>query len=1272
MPYSIIDRLCFFGRETERESIINKLITHRLTILYGASGVGKSSVLRAGVNHYFRQAAQENVDIKGKPGLGVIVFPPMEGNLKGNISWDDPISGIKKQLKVEMQILGIKEAPSENLSLTDTLKAWIEIIRDDTGRSRLFIILDQFEEYFLFLLQQNSKNKAPLHKFAEEFPKAVNDLELSVNFLIVIREDSLSKIDYFKREIPNLFRNRIEIAPLNRDQAKEAIEKPIYEYNRQTIILDSLYRSRLTVLSGDRNTHKSTLLREGIISSLRQQKSEVFFFDNWHKEQDWLNALKPSLEGQNYPFIILDQFEKYLQERTDKDKEGKVIQALSDAIENSPVNILVAMREQELPKLENLGNSLPSVKYLYLFKDAKGIDRIAEGSKDKPSIEFDIKSDLIEAILADDYIKSKDEKDCFEAPYLQLVMTRLWNEARRSQAVPVRLQKTTYKQLGGAAQIVTDHHYQQIDQLSERETETAARIFYFLVTPSSTQLLALTSQDLTDLANDNRLSDEPNLQKDEVDSLLDKLSRGYARILTPVGGGRYQIFFPGLADAVLRWVESQRQIKYLGQVADNAIKQFESSQLKALLTAMKAGQWLSERLKQDKSLAGNASTEKVIETLQTILQDIREKNEFEAPKKSVSSVNFSPDGQKLAIGAYDGTIQLWDVHEQKLYIIDDKEGSSVYYVCFSPEGTKLAASKGLGTIYLWDLQNYQQNEPPFIKLKGGCSPFYFLSFSGDSQKLAAGAGDGTPYLWDLQSQQQQPLAKGEKQDNPIYCVSLSPNGQMLATSAGAGPVILWKLEEDKKKLKNVTGNYQGVSQLEAGIFSVAFSPKEPMRLAAGSADGTVYLWNLEDVQGKPTIFPRQGEAESIAHIDFTSKGDRLVTVSLKGRVCLWNLQNNQTPQFTTETTNDLLYRVSFSADGKQLAIVQWDGKARLWDLQPRKREQVIKKLPGEKVTHISFNPNREHGQQLAMGFADGKVMLYELDKEDRPSPLPSAHRGAIYGLRFSSDGKQLATASADGTFQVYDLESKVPISFQNIKKSPVYGISFSYDGKQLFTGSGDGMVRLWDLGQRKLVHQFRGHQGPILHLSVSPDGEKLATASVNGTVRLWNLKGNLQDNLKDEKPSVECKGHQRPVYWVSFSQDSEQLATASGGGRVRLWNLEGNELDKARCIHPAPVFCVNFIPDTQELVTACWDGKVRLWSLQGKLLGEFIIDREGVLCVSPSFDGKLLATVSDFWNGKAHLLERLEGGFDKRIKDLLHQGCEWLEDYFAAHPEVRQ
>ena len=204
MTYTEMDRLIFFGRDTDQKTILNNLITWRLTVLYGASGVGKSSLLRAGVAHYLHQKAQANVNLFGKPVSAVIVFPDLspEGKLDQRFSWQNPLVGIKTQLTAEMKKLGIKESPPENISLVETLKKWIEIIGTEEEDGRLFIILDQFEEYFISLSDFGPSSETDKHKlleqFAQEFSDAVNESSLNVNFLLSIRQESLSKIDYFK------------------------------------------------------------------------------------------------------------------------------------------------------------------------------------------------------------------------------------------------------------------------------------------------------------------------------------------------------------------------------------------------------------------------------------------------------------------------------------------------------------------------------------------------------------------------------------------------------------------------------------------------------------------------------------------------------------------------------------------------------------------------------------------------------------------------------------------------------------------------------------------------------------------------------------------------------------------------------------------------------------------------------------------------------------------------------------------------------------------
>jgi len=216
MPYTMEDAPFFFGRETEREIISANLTAYKLTLLYGPSGVEKSSVLRAGVAHHLQQLAQQNLVERGGPEHFGVVFS----------AWrDDPLMGLVNAIRATIaQTLGRSEpdpAPATR-SLVDLLKFWTELHQSD-----LFIILDQFEEYFLYHPYEEGRGT-----FAFEFPAAVNHPYLRAHFLISIRDDALAQLDRFKGRIHNLFDNYYRIRHLTRAGAVAAIEKPIEQYNR--------------------------------------------------------------------------------------------------------------------------------------------------------------------------------------------------------------------------------------------------------------------------------------------------------------------------------------------------------------------------------------------------------------------------------------------------------------------------------------------------------------------------------------------------------------------------------------------------------------------------------------------------------------------------------------------------------------------------------------------------------------------------------------------------------------------------------------------------------------------------------------------------------------------------------------------------------------------------------------------------------------------------------------------------------------------------------
>ena len=176
VPYSEEDAEFFFGREAEREIIIDNLLASRLTLLYGTSGVGKSSVLHAGVAYHLKQLAQQNLSEYGMPELAVVVFS----------SWrDDPRNWLVNRIQ-DAVTQALNSPLPEPVSLSSPLDQILHNLTEHLGGD-LLIIFDQFEEYFLYQPQEDGQGT-----FAADFSRAINRPDLRANFLISIREDALA------------------------------------------------------------------------------------------------------------------------------------------------------------------------------------------------------------------------------------------------------------------------------------------------------------------------------------------------------------------------------------------------------------------------------------------------------------------------------------------------------------------------------------------------------------------------------------------------------------------------------------------------------------------------------------------------------------------------------------------------------------------------------------------------------------------------------------------------------------------------------------------------------------------------------------------------------------------------------------------------------------------------------------------------------------------------------------------------------------------------
>lgn len=1359
-PYTESDRAVFFAREREQETIIRNLITWRLTILYGKSGVGKSSLLRAGVAHYLHQTSQNNVNLFGQPGWAVIVFPnfgqtnkfnqDLDKESKKNIGWQNPLRGIKEQLKAEMESLGVKASPQEDMSLADTLKEWIKTISIEKEGGRLFIILDQFEEYFLarseLKFAPKNEQKKLLIDFDKAFSTIVNDLDLNVNFLISIQEESLSKLDYFRSLIKaDLLKKRLELQPLNQRLASQVIEQPIAEYNRQKMILDSLQKSRMTIIYGGSNTCKSTLLR-----NLRDRMVDCFskdmvqdlekinhlnlpnflFYNLYISDSFSWKEMKEKLRKECQDFVFFDQFEEYLLTRPGKAKG--LLEKLPKLMQEFPnVNFLISLSTQWftdrkqfqwLSKFEVFNDP----KYFYLFKNNQGIECIAEGIVNpddvKPLIKFDIEDQLVEDIL--EGLKLDNEPEFIDTSTLQVVMDYLWQEKITPDYSSYTLKAETFRNFAqdlssnnwqklATKKIIRKYCYENIrkkieqKQLSYDDLTTASRLIYYLITPSGIKF-SQTVQDLIEYGNNSRFLGESELTEEKVRPLLDELSRTDFPILRPVIGDRYEIFRPVLNETIRNWVQVDRHIKHLEQKAKNALQQFDSSQLNALIQGMEIGKKLVEIRDTDKSLFTEllGGVPPIINlALQKILDTIREKYQFKLSDAAISyyGVSFSEDDKKLAYGSLDGKVGVWELETEDYQEIADNLGL-VYCVSLSSDGKKLVTAttnSNDNIVCVWQLED----KKPLGKFEHKEKErVYFVTFSPDGKQIVTASQDGYARLWDAEDDNKKSELAKLPCGNLVYFASFSQDGKRLATVAWGGDkseVCVWDLDAKPKPQKLISFSSRAIARL-------VFNPNGQNLVTTSWLENNACLWDLQRalscLKNNSDVWDLQ-KASSFCTLAFL-RGAKTFSLSLLWLMVLQTV--NKLHQFEHEGP---VYFAQFISHGQQLVTAAGDGKIRRWDLKdPNKVKQLDKLSINKGQTYRASlkiekqdHPKADQLKQLTTVTCDGMAHVWDLEKcsstlegkQLKPislKPGEGANRG-VYRLSFSSDGQQLASACFDGVVRLWhyrqDKWQQKPIKFgvkdSNKPHKTLYCVNFNHEGTLLASASGDGKVCIWDVEQTDKPQKEKDFGQKIVYfVSFSPDGQKLAIASIDGIVRLWNLKEDTIKKFPSCGSSVYCINfspdgkklatasldgivrlwdlqgnllnsyldHVHAVFCVSFSPDGNKLASASQDGTVRLWDLQGNS--KNRCIpHEGAVFWVDFSPDGQQLATASQDGSVRLWDLKGNQIAEFTDhqNNQPIYCAIFSPDNQYLATASN----DAVRLRKLES-FDQ----MLTRGCHWL------------
>jgi WD40 repeat protein len=1042
----------FFGRETLTMHSVDRVTelaidaSSRFLAIIGASGSGKSSLVRAGLAVGLQRT-----------GWKIHIITPTA----------DPL----KMLAANYNSSGTKK-----------------------GQNHM-VLVDQFEETFTLCRDENERSA-----FIERLISIAQDKSAKTTVVIALRADFYSHCAQYPLLRAAVAANQEYIGQMTQEELRRAIEEPAKHggWEFEPGLVELLLNDLGVDGTGQPEPGLLPLLSHALLATWERRCGRTFTHEGYHASGGVRSAIAETAES-----VFTDQLNQAQQDiaRDIFLRLTELGEGTEDTRRRATLNELVH-KSEEAVQLRAVLNTLADARLIILNEDSAEVAHealIREWQRLHEWLSQDREGLLLHRHLSDSVLeweaRGHDAAELYRGA--RLAQTREWasvNEERLNPAerafIAESIEQEQHAALEREAQ--RQRELKAAKELAETQSRAAKQLRRRALFLSGALFLAIALAVLAvffgNQANHNATIAQKNAAVAQQNAVSASTSEKQAQSQQLIATSRE------LAAAAISNIDDDPERSLLLALqaestadtieAENALHRSLLA-TRALLVLHHDAQVWSVTFSPDGKRIATASQDKTgkiwdAKTGQLLLT-------LMGHTDSVNGIVYSPDGKRIATTSDDHTAKVWDAATGEELLTLSGHTDAVSRIAFSPDGTRLVTASGDKTVKVWDAVTGKE----LLTLSGHGNIMFDVAFNPDGKRIAASGEDGNVRVWDAISGKEL-LTLPVEGANDMRGVAFSTDGTRLAVASnGLNMVKVWDAATGEVLM---SGNF-GHTDFPVDI---SFSPDGKLA-ATGGADFKAKVWDTTTGQ---VLYTLSGHTSGVNGVAFSPDGTRLATASWDHTARVWDITPAKESLFIPRDlqmenqNNARTYDVRYSPDGTRiLTDYPAENAVKLWDAITGKE---LLTFSGH-ADYLDYSPD---GKMVAA--SSGKAIIVWNAKTGKQLVTLVGHTDLIRCIDFSPDGTHLASASFDSTVIIWDLASgKALFTLQGPK--PFFSAAYSPDGKRLVAGDGFGLGIIWDAatGEKLFTLSFNGDT--IFSAAFSPDGKRVALANRLGDIGIWDV-----------------------------------------------------------------------------------------------------------------------------------------------------------------------